>query len=523
MNKELQELDKLFKENKWNQVVKKTKILINSEEVIAPYYNLLGLSLSKLNKNQDAENFFIKGINKFPDEISLKSNIALTQIKLNELDKAEQNLNKAIKINEDDIYTLFVIGKLKREQQNYEEAVVALKRVCEKNVKFPDALTLLGQTYLDLGHLTNKEDFYDLARKNLLLHSKLFPLIGGTDYVLSTVTDYALNDFHQKIMLNKIKNLDFNDFHKSFINFAIGKSFEDQKKYSQSAEFIKIANQIKNKEVDKNIIKNEILKFRNIRKIFDNYSLRVEDTKDLFQKKMIFIVGLPRSGTTLVHQLLSSADNTYGFGESVFLDIYLREKIFNKDFLSNLLNKKTMNDHIIHISNEIGKKYNSKSEQNIFIDKMPPNFYWIGFIKLLFPNSRVIHTSRNIKDNCLSLYKNIFGSKDLDWSYNETNILRYIINYRDVMKYWKKKFGEFIYELKYDDLVKNKHQESKKLFNFCNMKWDENIFDFYKSAKPIRTVSLYQVKKPIYQNSVNSSQNYSNYFDFLNKLDDFQN
>ena len=109
MNKELQELDKLFKENKWNQVVKKTKILINSEEVIAPYYNLLGLSLSKLNKNQDAENFFIKGINKFPDEISLKSNIALTQIKLNELDKAEQNLNKAIKINEDDIYTLFVI------------------------------------------------------------------------------------------------------------------------------------------------------------------------------------------------------------------------------------------------------------------------------------------------------------------------------------------------------------------------------------------------------------------------------
>ena len=304
MNKELQELDKLFKENKWNQVVKKTKILINSEEAIAPYYNLLGLSLSKLNKNQDAENFFIKGINKFPDEISLKSNIALTQIKLNELDKAEQNLNKAIKINEDDIYTLFVIGKLKREQQKYEEAVVALKRVCEKNVKFPDALTLLCQTYLDLGHLTNKEEFYDLARKNLLLHSKLFPLIGGTDYVLSTFTDYALNDFHQKIMLNKIKNLDFNDFHKSFINFAIGKSFEDQKKYSQSVEFIKIANQIKNKEVDKNIIKNEILKFRNIRKIFDNYSLRVEDTKDLFQKKMIFIVGLPRSGTTLVHQLL---------------------------------------------------------------------------------------------------------------------------------------------------------------------------------------------------------------------------
>tara|TARA_Y100000590_G_scaffold222701_1_gene252028 strand:- start:3632 stop:5197 length:1566 start_codon:yes stop_codon:yes gene_type:complete len=520
MNKELQELDKLFKESKWNQVVKKTKNLINTGEDIAVYYNLLGLSLSKLDKNQDAEKFFIDGINKFPNEVSLRSNIALIQIKLKKLDKAEQNLNEAIKINSEDIYTLFAIGKLKREQQQYEEAAKVLKKVCEKDVKFADALTLLGQTYLDLGHLTNKKEFYELAEKNLLIHSKLFPLIGGTDYVLSTFTDYALNDFHQKIMLNKIKNLNFNDFHKSFINFAIGKSFEDQKKYAQSVEFIKIANETKDKSVDKNIIKNEILKFKNVKKIFDNYNLKISNTSDLFQKKMIFIVGLPRSGTTLVHQLLSSVEDTYGFGESIFLDIFFREKIFNKEFLSNLLNKKTMNNQIINISNEIGQKYSSQSNKNIFIDKMPPNFYWIGFIKLLFPNSKVIHISRNVKDNCLSLYKNTFGGKDLDWSYNETNILRYVINYRNVMKYWKKKYGEFIYDLKYDDLVKNKSEVTRKLFDFCNMKWDENIFNFYKSAKPIKTVSLYQVKKPIYDNSVNSSKNYSNYFDFLNKLDD---
>tara|TARA_B100002019_G_scaffold288121_1_gene301232 strand:- start:148 stop:1713 length:1566 start_codon:yes stop_codon:yes gene_type:complete len=519
MNKELQELDQLFKNKKWNQVVKKTKNLLTAQDIIAPYYNLLGLSLSELEKNLEAENFFKEGIKKFPKEISLKSNIALIQIKQKKYLEAEQNINDALKINSEDIYSLFALGSLKREQAKFEEASKVFQKVCKKNVKFPKSLVMLGQTYLDLANFTNKKEYFELAKKNLLLHSKLFPEIGGTDYVISTITDYSKNDFHQKIMLNKINNLEFNDFHKSYIYFGIGKSFEDQKKYAQSAEYIKIANDIKNKSVDKNIIKNEELKFRNIRKIFDNYSLQVKSKNHLFQKKIIFVLGLPRSGTTLVHQLLSMADDTHGFGESIFLDLFFREKIFDKEFLSNLLNKNISSNLITKISNEIGEKYSSLTNKNILIDKMPTNFYWIGFIKLLFPNSKIIHMNRNMKDNCFSIYKNIFATQDLDWSYNETNILRYVINYKNVVRYWKDKFGEFIYDLKYDKLVSNKEEETKKLFKFCDISWNENIFDFYKSAKPLPTVSLYQVKKPVYKDSVDISANFSDYLSFLNELE----
>ena len=127
--------------------------------------------------------------------------------------------------------------------------------------------------------------------------------------------------------------------------------------------------------------------------------------------------------------------------------------------------------------------------------------------------------NRNMKDNCFSIYKNIFATQDLDWSYNETNILRYVINYKNVVRYWKDKFGEFIYDLKYDKLVSNKEEETKKLFKFCDISWNENIFDFYKSAKPLPTVSLYQVKKPIYKNSVDISANFSDYLSFLNELE----
>ena len=104
MNKNLYELDKLYKENKFNQVVKKTKELIKSDNIIAPFYNLLGLSLSRLGKDREAEITFLEGIDKFPDEISLKSNAALTQINLKKNDKAQENINRALKINNKDIY-----------------------------------------------------------------------------------------------------------------------------------------------------------------------------------------------------------------------------------------------------------------------------------------------------------------------------------------------------------------------------------------------------------------------------------
>ena len=104
MDKLLQELDTFFKDNKWNQIVKKTKSIINTNKAIPPYFNLVGLSLSKLGKDLDAKKTFLEGINKFPDEISLKSNVALVLTNLKEYDLAEKHLNDGEKINKDDIF-----------------------------------------------------------------------------------------------------------------------------------------------------------------------------------------------------------------------------------------------------------------------------------------------------------------------------------------------------------------------------------------------------------------------------------
>ena len=519
MNKELLQIDKLFKENKFNQVIKKTKSLINSNEQIPPYYNLLGLSLSRIGKDIDAEKHFLEGIKKYPNEISLRSNIAQIQLNLKKITEAEENLNYAFKIDKEDIFSLFVLGKLKREQFKLEESITIFKKICEKNLKFPNALIFLGQTYLDLAQQKNDKKSYDLAEKHLLICSDLFPLATGVDYTLSTITDYSKNKNHQKKMLNKIEKFNFDDSKKTFIYFALGKSFEDQKKYEQSYQFIKLANDSFNKNIDKNVVKNEILKFKNIKKIFNDANLYHPNSKDLFQKKIIFIVGLPRSGTTLVHQILSSANETYGLGESIVFNKFFEKNIFDKNFILTLFNKKKMEKEIIKISKEMGKKYDLITNEKILIDKMPPNFYWVGFIKMIFPNSKIIHIKRDIKDNSLSIYKNLFGTSDMNWSYNETNIIKFIKNYRDVMNYWNDRYKNSIYDIKYENLVNNKIEETKKLFSYCDLEWSEKVFEFYKNARTIRTVSINQVKKPIYQSSVNNSSNYASYTDFFSQLE----
>ena len=152
-----------------------------------------------------------------------------------------------------------------------------------------------------------------------------------------------------------------------------------------------------------------------------------------------------------------------------------------------------------------------KFSENIVTEKDPLNFKWIGFINLIFPNSKIIHCYRNLEDNFLSIYKNFFP-EGLSWSNNEENLVDYIRNYKSLMDYWKKKFPNTIYDLSYEKLISDQNIEIKKLIKFCNLEWQEQCLNFHKTKRSIKTLSVAEARKPIYKSSLSGSSNFKPFF-----------
>ena len=160
-----------------------------------------------------------------------------------------------------------------------------------------------------------------------------------------------------------------------------------------------------------------------------------------------------------------------------------------------------------------------KSDKKIILDKSPFNFFWLGFIKIIFPNSKIILTTRDTEDTCLSIYKSLFGKRGVLWSYDKNNIINFVKIYNCLIELWLAKMPSDIYKLNYEFLVQDQKNEIKKLLSFCDLDWEDNCLSFYKSTLPIKSASLYQTRKPIYKSSIKQNLKYNSFINFGFKKD----
>ena len=216
------------------------------------------------------------------------------------------------------------------------------------------------------------------------------------------------------------------------MSYALGKSFEDIRDYEKSFFYLNRANQLKYKKKGSNL-EDEKKAIKNIIKIFENINL--DNSNNEFQeKKIIFILGMPRSGTTLVEQIVASHNEVYGAGELIYLQQVLKRHFIN----DSKYQKQAIIDQQSLSKNIIFKEYLDyftlyNFSEKIITDKAPQNYRLIGFIKLFFPNSKVLHCFRNPKDNCLSLYKNSFASNTMNWTNKQEDIAEYYNLYSKIM------------------------------------------------------------------------------------------
>ena len=501
--KEAQIILNYFKAKDYISAEVKAKKLIKKFPNFQAVYNLLGLCLQSQKKFLEAIKYYKIAIQNNPNFFVAINNLGLTYHNMYDLKNAQHYYERAIEINPKFTHPISNLGNIKKELNNYEEAIKCYKLALSIDNKLYIVLHNLGMAYQALGKFEESKKYFESVLKNN-------PKFTRADRSLSMSLKYDINNPHLKSMENKIKDQSLNNFQKIELYFGLGKAYEDIKNYKKSFENYKLGNKIK-RDTIKYQINDDVKLFENIKNSFSNINFQNLENVGNKSNKMIFILGMPRSGTTLVEQIIANHKNVYGAGELRDLTQIIKENFLVNDKIKfpEKFNIKDQN-----FFSNMGTKYlenldRYNTNKNYITDKAPLNFKWIGLIKLILPKSKIIHCTRDPKDICLSLFKNFFEG-ELNFSYSLEEAGKYYKLYQNLMEFWKQLLPDFIYDISYEKLVENQEFESRKLLDFCNLDWDKNCLTFYRNKRGIVTASFAQARKPIYKNSVNSWQNYKN-------------
>ena len=501
----------LYKRKKLLQAESRVNKLIKENPQIVILYNLLGLILTEQKKYDKAINTFNEGIKIKSDYAVCYANLANIYKLQEENTKAESLYKKAIELDSKLIDPINNLGTLYLNQNKTLKAVDCFKKALKINSKYFVSSYNLGVAYKSLGDFEKAKIYFNQAvDSNKYLYS--------AHRALSQITQYKKHDKHLDFLIELFNDSNVNLSQKDELAFSLGKAHDDLKLYKDAFNYFKAGNDIRRKKINFSI-NDEKKEFNLIKNIFKKELFNNTGGTNINDSSPIFVLGMPRSGTTLIEQIISSHSKVFGGDELNFLPAVIKENFVDK---SGNLSFKKIKNFTEDDFNLIGNQYISKIKDLLtnkprITDKMPINFKWIGLIKLILPKSKIIHCTRNAKDNCLSIFKNYFTSIELNYAYNLDEIIEFYNLYENLMIHWKNELENFIFDINYEELIKNPDKKIKELINFCNLEWEDDCLTFYKNKRVVKTASDTQIRKKIYSSSVDSWKKYKNELDVFFK------
>ena len=291
------------------------------------------------------------------------------------------------------------------------------------------------------------------------------------------------------------------------LGFAITKALEDSKQFDRVFPYLKSANDgmHSNFPYDVNTDENEI---NEIIKYFKDFKL--DDYSGMGHSKAhpIFICGMPRSGTTLVEQIISSHSSVTGAGEVGHSNIAIDRTIRTKEKKLISLSQVQPED-LETIGSDIWTYLTHHYPGTSHItDKSIMSYKRMGLLKAAMPNCKFIIVRRDPRDNLLSIYRNRFVDNTHLYAYNLKNLGTYYKQFLRIMNFWRNKMSESFIEINYEDLINDPETHARKLINYCNLDWEDKCLEFYKSKREVKTLSILQVRQPIYKSSIKAWERY---------------
>tara|TARA_Y100000590_G_scaffold131350_1_gene150077 strand:+ start:1024 stop:2790 length:1767 start_codon:yes stop_codon:yes gene_type:complete len=522
----------------FKDAIESLKKAINIQPQNTKIIHNLGTAYKELGKLEEAENYYRKVLGIDPNHTNANYNLGLIFYGLKELKKAKSYFQKTIEIQSNYAIAFFSLGNVHVDLKEFEEAVSCYQKAIEIKPNFVGAINNLGLAFKALNDFENTINCYQKAIKIKPDHAgahhnlaQAYKEMGQFDqaiqshqkaikyepenlsnfYFLSElkkdILDSTLKDKITKTIINKKsgqRNL-------AYGNYLLAKYERKSKNYETELNFL-----IKG---HKNFFNSEKAKFDiAIKYCFKDVIQIMKKAKveKLIQKKEnnikpIFIVGVPRCGSTLVEKIIASGKKYIALGEeTTVLENFINKKI---------LDKKSFNlGDVTEIRNELNNIYKRKGlvlkkYDYIFTDKTLNNFFYLDLIKDIYPEAKIINCKRGVIPSIMSIFQN--NLTELAWTHDLDNIFKYFDNYFKIIENCKSAHNNIFYELQFEELINNPEEESKKLMKFCELPWDKKCLEFYKRKDLIsKTASNIQIREAIYKHL---PEKYTPYKKFLDR------
>ncbi len=463
-------------------------------EKSADNYYTLGNIQKKIKNYKSAINSFEEAIKLNPNLSEIHNNLGNTKKLVNKKEDAIFHYKRAISLKHDNIAALMNLASILKENNNYEELINIYNKILKLDNNNIKTIYNLGTAHLFLGNTSKGRECFEKVIKidNKNIHS-------FRNYVSITKIEKENKIFN---LFKDIKLSDIDDINKILLLDALSKCYFDLDEIKLAFHYLDESNLLKKKNSKFSMKEQEHL-FKKIKLFFRETSNNDLQFINQIQSIPIFIIGMPRSGTSLLEQVLSSHSKIYGAGELNYLQ---------KTIIKFGIEKSNNNHNYFEkIRSNYYEELKKISDSEYIIDKLPSNFRWVGFILKAFPEAKILHIKRNPMAVCWSNYKNFFIDSGLDFNLSQSDVARYYSMYSNLMKFWKEKFEDKILDVNYEIFVNDFEQNTKKILNYLNLRWEDQLLEYQKINRPVTTASHHQVRQKIKKDTSEKWKKYKIY------------
>ena len=457
----------------------------------------------------DAEDLLKRVIELAPQYTRALADLISVQLERDKVGDAVKNAERLVRLDDKQAEVQLLLASAYASVDRFDEAIEAYQNGLKLAPGHSAALMGIGNMLKTIGRVDEAIEAY---RHCIEQH----PQYAEAYWSLANLKTFRFDAREISAMKELLQNDGLPADARVQLHNALGLEAESAGNYEQAFDYFATGNDLRRQSESYDPVETEDLHDRTIDLFNATFFERHSEAGDT-ETSPVFIVGLPRSGSTLIEQILASHSKVEGTHELSVLGRLAQSTLKRGDMLvkfPDILERFETGEF-----GEIGERYIERTRvyragKALFIDKNPNNFLYIGLLKLILPNAKIIDARRHPLDSCFGSYKQLFA-RGQPFSYDMVELGEYYLQYARLMRHWHDVLPGFVLEVRYEDVIEDLEREVRRLLEFCELPFEDGCLRFYESGRAVKTASSEQVRQPIYASSVNLWRNYEQHLDEL--------